>query len=102
MFIVGDGYQRIYANRTTLSKVGVSVVGRSHRLRINYRTTQQILHWAIALLKGVEADDLDGEADTLHGYRSLLTGGQPTFTACTSSAAEAKHVVEWAQQLHQH
>lgn len=79
MFLVGDAFQRIYDRRTTLSKVGVHVVGRSFRLRINYRTTRQILHWAVALLKGVEADDLDGEADTLAGYHSLLAGGPPTF-----------------------
>lgn len=99
MFVVGDAFQRIYSSRTTLSKVGVHVVGRSYRLRINYRTTRQILNWAVALLKGVEADDLDGETETLTGYRSLLSGGPPTFEGFTSTAAEADHLVDWVRAL---
>lgn len=99
MFIVGDAYQRIYGNRTTLSKVGINIVGRSYRLRVNYRTTQQILGWSVALLHGVEADDLDGQADSLSGYHSLLRGGAPTFTPCASSAAESAFLVSWVKQL---
>lgn len=99
MFLVGDAFQRIYSNRTTLSKVGVHVVGRSYRLRINYRTTREILHWAVALLKGVEADDLDGESDTLAGYRSLLRGSVPTFHHLSSSGAEAAYLVDWVKSL---
>jgi superfamily I DNA/RNA helicase len=102
MFIVGDAYQRIYANRTTLSKVGVKVTGRSYKLKINYRTTQQILNWAVALLHGVEADDLDGDTENLAGYRSLLTGGPPTFSPAPSSAAEASQLVAWVNGLMEH
>ena len=99
MFLVGDAYQRIYGNRTTLSKVGINIVGRSFKLRLNYRTTRQILGWAMALLEGVEADDLDGLVDSLNGYRSLLSGGAPTFTKAPSAAAEASELAAWAKQL---
>lgn len=99
MFIVGDAFQRIYSNRTTLSKVGIHVVGRSYRLRINYRTTRQILHWAVALLKGVDADDLDGGADTLVGYHSLLSGGPPIFEGFASAGAEETRLVAWVRSL---
>jgi superfamily I DNA/RNA helicase len=99
MFIAGDAYQRIYANRTTLSKVGVNVVGRAYRLRLNYRTTHDILSWATALLKGVEADDLDGAADSLDGYRSLLRGGLPSFNGAATSAVESVTMVEWVKGL---
>ncbi|MCB1000381.1 MAG: DEAD/DEAH box helicase [Acidimicrobiales bacterium] len=102
MFIVGDAYQRIYANRTTLSKVGIKVTGRSYKLKINYRTTQQILHWAVALLHGVEADDLDGGGESLTGYRSLLTGGPPVFARASSGADETKQLVAWVKELHEH
>lgn len=43
MFIVGDSHQRIYDRRTSLSQVGIKITGRSRRLRINYRTTHEIL-----------------------------------------------------------
>ncbi|MFP8885501.1 UvrD-helicase domain-containing protein [Streptomyces mangrovi] len=42
LFIAGDTRQRIYGNRVSLHSLGVPVMGRSHRLRINYRTTQEI------------------------------------------------------------
>jgi superfamily I DNA/RNA helicase len=59
--VVGDGHQRIY-NRVPipLSRAGIDVRGRSRRLKINYRTSEQIRQWAQGLLEGVEVDDLDG------------------------------------------
>lgn len=77
IFIVGDAHQRIYGNKVVLGKCGIRIVGRSRRLKINYRTTDQIRNWAVALLKGVNVDDLDGGADTTKGYRSLLQGPVP-------------------------
>jgi superfamily I DNA/RNA helicase len=72
LFMVGDGHQRI--NRKIpmpLSRAGISVVGRSRRLKINYRTSEQIRAWAHSLLAGMDIDDLDGgKADTT-GDRSI-------------------------------
>ena len=53
------------------------IQGRSSRLKINYRTTEQIRDWAMRILRGIEVDDLDGERDDERGYRSLLTGSEP-------------------------
>ena len=50
---------------------GISIQGRSSYLKINYRTTEQIRAWAMPILQGVEADDLDGKRDDERGYRSL-------------------------------
>ncbi|MEZ5380513.1 MAG: AAA family ATPase [Microthrixaceae bacterium] len=55
LFIVGDSHQRIYDRRSSLSKVGIEVVGRSSKLKLNYRTTHEIMSWSLAML---------GEADT--------------------------------------
>jgi UvrD/REP helicase N-terminal domain len=60
MFIVGDAHQRIYGQKVALRACGVNVQGRSSRLRVNYRTTEEIRSWAMAVLAGVEIDDLDG------------------------------------------
>jgi len=77
IFLVGDAHQRIYGPKVVLSRCGISIQGRSSRLRINYRTTEQIRAWAMPILQGVEADDLDGQRYDERGYRSLLSGPEP-------------------------
>ena len=67
LFIVGDAHQRIYAYRVVLSRCGIDVRGRSHQLRLNYRTTDEIRRWAVALLEDCEIDDLDGGRDDHKG-----------------------------------
>jgi superfamily I DNA/RNA helicase len=77
LFIVGDTHQRIYKNKVVLSHSGINVRGRSKRLKINYRTTEQIRRWAVSLIEGLPYDDLDeGYADQ-KGYTSLLQGLEP-------------------------
>ena len=51
--------------------------GPVHQLKINYRTTEQIRNWSMALLQGIDVDDLDGEKDREEGYKSLLSGDAP-------------------------
>ena len=81
MFIVGDSHQRIYDRQTSLSKVGIKVVGRSRRLRINYRTTHEILRWSLAFLGEGTFDDLDEGVETqaLSEYHSYLHGDPPAM-----------------------
>ncbi|MEZ4460839.1 MAG: AAA family ATPase [bacterium] len=77
LFIVGDAHQRIYKQKVTLSRCGIRVVGRSFRLRINYRTTDEIRRFALALLHDVEVDDLDEGKDSSKGYMSHRHGPAP-------------------------
>ena len=67
MFIVGDPHQRIYDNHVSLASLGINVRGRSRRLTVNYRTTQEILAWAVPLLGTAPVTGLDDEADSLTG-----------------------------------
>lgn len=61
--MVGDGHQRLYNPLPVpLSRAGIDVRGRARRLKINYRTSEQIRHWSHGLLQGIEVDDLDGGA----------------------------------------
>jgi hypothetical protein len=53
------------------------VRGRSRRLTVSYRTTQEILSWAVPTLGALPATGLDDEPDTLTGYRSPRRGHQP-------------------------
>ena len=94
LFIVGDAHQRIYDHRTSLSSVGINVRGRSRRLRLNYRTTYEILRWSLGVLTGERFDDLDNGTDTLAGYHSQLHGPEPALVGYTSRRAELDGLVE--------
>ncbi len=99
LFIVGDGHQRIYRRRFALSQCGIEVRGRSRKLRINYRTTEETRRFAVALLEGQPIDDLDGGDDSADGYRSLLHGDAPVVEGFPDSQSEARWVVETIQAL---
>ena len=88
MFIVGDAHQRIYRHQVTLSRVGIDIRGRGRKLRVNYRTTDEIRRWAVAQLANCTIDDLDGHPDTLVGYHSLSHGPAPELVISTSRAEE--------------
>lgn len=78
LFFVGDGHQRIYAkHRAVLGRCGVDIRGRSRKLYLNYRTTDEIRKLAVALLEGREFDDLDGGSDDNRRYKSLSHGPVP-------------------------
>lgn len=78
LFFVGDGHQRIYTrNRAAMSKCGIDIRGRSRKLYLNYRTTDEIRRLAVALLEGCEVDDLDDGHDETHRYKSLSHGPAP-------------------------
>ncbi|WP_163550152.1 UvrD-helicase domain-containing protein [Candidatus Frankia nodulisporulans] len=89
LFVVGDAHQRIYDHRVALSAMGINVRGRSSRLRLNYRTSEEILTFAISLLRGQTVDDLDSGVDDLAGYRSAFRGTQPpTMQGYATPSAE--------------
>jgi superfamily I DNA/RNA helicase len=93
LFIVGDAHQRIYDHRVSLSSLGIETRGRSRRLKINYRTSQQILSWALRILTGEEIDDLDGGIETRVGYRSAIDGPRPVVQQFMTAAEEAGFIV---------
>ncbi|MEU1176887.1 UvrD-helicase domain-containing protein [Streptomyces sp. NPDC005820] len=95
LFITGDPHQRIYDAKVSLGSLGIPVSGRTHRLRINYRSTEEILTWATGILSPVSVDDLGGEgSDTLAGYRSLLHGRRPHTEGHGTEQAEVTALVE--------
>ncbi len=95
LFIVGDGHQRIYRKRVVLSHSGVNIRGRGRRLRINYRTTDEIRRYAVALLEDVEFDDLDAGTDSTRGYRSLMHGEVPEIQVRETFADEVETIAQW-------
>jgi ATP:corrinoid adenosyltransferase len=97
LFIVGDPHQRIYDSHVSLTSLGINVRGRSTKLKINYRTTQEILAWSVPLLGLSPAQGLDDSADTLDGYRSPMHGRRPVVKAYPDADAEMDGLVAQVQ-----
>ena len=97
---VGDGHQRIYRTKIPMSRANIDIRGRSRRLKINYRTSEQIRRFAQGILKGVEIDDLDGGVITTDGdHSSVFKGPEPMVEKCKDEKAEADAIVAWVQML---
>ena len=88
LFIAADPHQRIYDSRVSLASLQITVRGRSRRLSLNYRTTQEILAWAVPLLGADPVVGLDGEVDSLLGYRSPMRGQRPRLAVAATRAEE--------------
>jgi superfamily I DNA/RNA helicase len=99
LFIVGDAHQRIYGRRVVLGQCGINIRGRARKLRVNYRTTEQIRDWAVALLEGIQVDDLDGGSDNQEGYHSLLSGVVPDVKIFESLEEEQAFIGELLREL---
>lgn len=97
--VVGDGHQRIYRGKVPLSRAGIDIRGRSRRLKINYRTSEQIRRFAQGILQGVDIDDLDDGVVSTVGDHSVFRGPAPTIQRCSSEAAEAQAIVTWVKSL---
>ncbi|MGW5685667.1 UvrD-helicase domain-containing protein [Nonomuraea sp. NPDC003754] len=102
LFIAGDTHQRIYDNRVSLRQVGIDVTGRSTRLKINYRTTAEILAWSVGLLRDEAIDDMNDDLESLTGCRSDVHGSWPHLEGLRSRSDElsfvATKVREWVDQ----
>lgn len=98
MFIAGDTHQRIYQHRISFRDVGVNVAGRSRRMRINYRTTAQILGWSLELLHGESIDDMDGDLETLAGCRSEVSGLPPQLKGFANRTTELRALADTVQE----
>jgi len=99
LFFVGDGHQRIYSrNKAAMSKCGIDIRGRSKKLYLNYRTTDEIRRQAVALLEGCEVDDLDDGHDETQRYKSLSHGPVPQIRELDSMDEVMKAVLERIQE----
>ncbi len=100
LFLVGDPYQKIYARQLNFSKAGINIRGnRSKRLRINYRTTEEIKRLAISTVRGFSYDDFDGAAETMDGYMSLMHGEKPGYQVFKTRTEELQHILMQVTEL---
>jgi superfamily I DNA/RNA helicase len=96
LMVVGDAGQRIYAPPVSLRSCGINVVGRSHVLRVNYRTTAQIRRFADKV--NVDAsDDLDEGLEQRRRVRSVRVGPTPNYVGSSTEADEVAQIVRAIQ-----
>ncbi len=100
LFVVGDGHQRIYGrNKVVLGRCGIDVRGRSRKLRLNYRTTEETRRWAARLLAGRTIDDLDGGSDDDKGITSLTREPEPMLRNFESREEQSAFIVDYLKQF---
>lgn len=97
LFLVGDSGQRLYKRYFNWSDVGIRVVGRSTRLKVNYRTTEQIRDFADELLPPGLAEHGDTGAD--RDAVSLLSGIEPSVHEFDDAESETAFVAETIEEL---
>jgi hypothetical protein len=93
LFLSGDVGQRIFQHPFSWASLGVDVRGRSHTLKVCYRTSQQIRRAADKLLPAV-LRDTDGLEDERRGIISVFDGPPPEVKSLDTIAAEAESVHE--------
>lgn len=99
IFIVGDAHQRIYGRVIALGKCGIHITGRSRKLKVNYRTTEQTYRFASSILTGLSFDDLDGQEDALGKCQSITRGPEPEIKLFANFAEEQKQIVVLLEKL---
>lgn len=94
LFIAEDTHQRIYGHHVVLSRFGIKITGRSRRLILNYRTTQQNLNYALGVLEGGLYLDSEEVQENDHGYRSSRTGPHPLPLPASTKVKQYDNVAE--------
>ena len=88
LFLSGDVGQRIFQHPFSWASLGVDVRGRSHTLKVCYRTSQQIRRAADQLLPTV-LRDTDGLEDERRGIISVFDGPLPEVKSLATVDEEA-------------
>lgn len=94
LFFAGDLGQRIFQTPFSWKALGVDIRGRSHTLRINYRTSHQIRRQADRLLPDSIAD-VDGIAESRRGAVSVFNGPEPSVRVFPTEADECGAIADW-------
>ena len=95
IFMVGDGHQRIYSRTASLSQCGINVRGgRSKKLKITYRTTDEIRKLANAVLENESINDMDEGEENFKGDLSVRHGLVPEIKQFSSFNEEADWIID--------
>jgi len=97
LFFTGDLGQRIFQQPFSWKALGVDIRGRSHTLRINYRTSHQIRTKADKLLAPV-LTDIDGNTENRSSTISLFNGPRPDVFVLDTQKNEIETVAKWLSE----
>jgi superfamily I DNA/RNA helicase len=84
--------QRIYRRPFSWLAAGIDVRGRACRLRVSYRSTQQILRLADRVVLPPVAE---GQEDLLRDAVAVRAGPKPRLVPCASVTEEAEAAGKW-------
>ena len=94
LFLAGDIGQRIFRLPFSWAKLGLDVRGRSHSLKVNYRTSHQIRAMADRLLPPA-ITDMDGIEEGRRGTVSVFDGPAPDVKLLADETSERDEVAQW-------
>jgi superfamily I DNA/RNA helicase len=98
LMLVGDAGQRIYPGGYSLKALGINVSGRSKRLRVVYRTSEEIRRFA-ARISADSRDDLDGGSESSSDSFSLAKGTPPTLQGFATPEQQAAYIAKTLASL---
>lgn len=94
VFLAGDIGQRIFRLPFSWVRLGLDIRGRSHSLKVNYRTSHQIRTMADRLLPP-SITDSDGLEEGRLGTVSVFDGPEPALIFAEDEEAESELVGSW-------
>ena len=97
LFFAGDLGQRIFRQPFSWKGLGVDVRGRSHTLKINYRTSHQIRQQADRLLPR-ELADIDENQESRKATISLFNSLPPQILIVDDEQDEKLIISDWIKQ----
>lgn len=94
LFFTGDQGQRIFHLPFSWISLGIDIRGRSHSLKVNYRTSHQIRATADRLLPAV-ITDVDGIEEGRRGTVSVFDGPEPSILLVANEEEETNQVARF-------
>ena len=97
LFFAGDLGQRIFKEPFSWKALGVDIRGRSHALKVNYRTSHQIRQTVDRLLPPL-VRDADGNDEDRQGTVSAFNGPDPLVRVFDARDGEIKGLALWVRE----
>lgn len=104
LFLYDDAqsiYQKKKALDFTLSSVGIKAQGRTTILNINYRNTQQILHFASSIAFNYLNNHIEDALKYQQPDSGGIAGSYPELTCFDNQDEEITHILNWVIEQHQ-
>ena len=97
LFFAGDLGQRIFREPFSWMALGIDIRGRSHTLKVNYRTSHQIRQTLDRLLPPL-VRDVDGNEEDRRGTVSVFNGPDPVIRVFDDSKQEIEDLAFWVYE----